>query len=467
MEKDDLRQDHEAPADLITVNVDLLNGQVAELLEHRNWSRERLAAYQQEKLRQAINHAVDASPYYRETLGEFVTNKAPIDDLPILTKRTLMANFDRIVTDRRLTRRSIEQHLDSQRAGTMLLDEYRTVATGGTSGERGVFVYDQQAWLSVVANIVRFQRMIGVLPTTRSVGIGAPSPIHLSNRFNAEMRAVRPTAPVLYVTMPIEHVVGALNAYQPEVVATYSSFIRVLAHEQQAGRLKITPRLIRAGAETLTPDIRQLARAAWNVPVIDYYPATEVGVLGQECEYVSGIHLAEDLCCFEVVDEHGRPVKPGMPGAKLLVTTFANQTLPLVRYELTDVVSLAGSPCRCGSPLARIASIEGRAEEVLRFRRKGGGVVDVPAIRMSSPLIGTGGIRQFQVAQLPERLEICISVFPEFDPEVTRMKTEETIRAILEKLDTESVRVNVRVVDGIERVGTGVKEKLVAQANRG
>jgi hypothetical protein len=74
---------------------------------------------------------------------------------------------------------------------------------------------------------------------------------------------------------------------------------------------------------------------------------------------------------------------------------------------------------------------------------------------------------QFQVAQLPERLEICISVFPEFDPEVTRMKTEETIRAILEKLDTESVRVNVRVVDGIERVGTGVKEKLVTKPDRG
>ena len=76
-----------------------------------------------------------------------------------------MLNFDRIVTDQRLTKALIEKHLESQQSGSLLFGRYLVGATGGTSRERGIFVYDRQAWLSVIANIVRFQRILGVLPT--------------------------------------------------------------------------------------------------------------------------------------------------------------------------------------------------------------------------------------------------------------------------------------------------------------
>jgi putative adenylate-forming enzyme len=450
-----------------TLDVDLVNRHAAELIERNDWPRQRLAAYQRDELKKALRHAVGASSYYSKTIGELVAHDAPLEQFPVLTKRTLMANFDRIVTDRRLTRVAVERHLDSPQAGALLLDVYLAAATGGTTGERGLFVYGKPAWLSVVANIVRFQRMLGVLPGTRTIGIGAPSPIHLSNRFYAELRAGRPGAPVLDVTMPVPHVVAALNEYQPQVLSTYPSFIRVLANEQQSGRLGISPRFIRSVAETLTPDVRILGRDAWNATVINGYASTEIGSMGQECEHVSGMHLAEDLAVYEVVDERNRPLPAGARGAKLLVTTLMNRTLPIVRYELTDIVTLAEGPCRCGSPFARLASIEGRREEVLRFPKKGGGLVDVHAIRLHSPLIGTQGVRQFQFAQLPDGVEISISVAPGFDPEAIRRKTENAIRKVLEKLDTASVRVEVRVVDRIERVGTGAKEKLVVKTGNG
>lgn len=267
--------------------------------------------------------------------------------------------------------------------------------------------------------------------------------------------------------MPVPHVVAALNEYQPEVLTTYPSFIRVLASEQQSGRLRISPRLFRSGAETLTPDVRDLARAAWNAPVLNSYSSTEVGNMGQDCEHVSGIHLAEDLAVYEVVDDRNRPVPAGVRGTKLLVTTLTNRTLPIIRYELTDVVTLATGPCRCGSPFARLASIEGRREDVLRFPKRNGGVAEVHAIRLRSPLIGMQGVRQFQLAQLPDGLEITISVLPEFDPEVARSKVELAIRTALEKFDAAPVPIRVRVVDTIARVGSGAKEKLVAQPNHG
>ena len=345
-----------------------------------------------------------------------------------------------------------------------MFGEYRAVATGGTTGERGVFVYNDGAWLSVMANIVRFQRILGVVPSTRSVGIAASSPIHMSYRFYAEARAIRPHSPPLDLMMPVPHIVEALNEYQPEVVATYPSFIRVLANEQLSGRLKIAPRLLRSGAETLTQPVVDQARSAWNAPVINSYSCTEVGLMGHECLHVSGLHLAEDLCTFEVVDEQNRPVPEGTRGAKLLVTTFTNETLPLIRYELTDLVTLTTEPCACGLPFARLASIEGRREDVLQLPKKGGGTIDVHAIRLRSPLIGTEGIRQFQLAQLQDGLEIAISVLPEFDPDEVKLRVERTVLQVLDRLTVAPMRVHVKIVDLIERAGAGAKERLVVKA---
>jgi phenylacetate-CoA ligase len=329
-----------------------------------------------------------------------------------------------------------------------------------------VFVYDRRAWMSVIASIVRSHRLLGLAPQTRSLVIGAPSPIHISNRISAELRAGRSGAPVLDVTMPVSHVVEALNDYQPEIFTTYPSFIRVLAGEQQSGRLRISPRFVRSGAETLTTEVRELARAAWDALVINSYSSTEVGHMGQQCPYTAGvIHLGEDLAVYEVADEHDRPLPAGARGAKLLVTTLTNPTLPIIRYELTDIITLAAHSCRCGSPFACIESIEGRREEVLRFPRLGGGFLDVPAIRLHNLLIGTEGIHQFQFVQLPSGLELSVAVLPGVDPEAARLKAEYGIRAVLEKLGAAPAKVDVRIVDGIARVGSGAKEKLVTKAS--
>jgi len=78
----------------------------------------------------------------------------------------------------------------------------------------------------------------------------------MTNRLFAELRAGRADVPGLAVTTPLREVVEALNAYQPEALITYPSFIRRLAEEQRAGRLRIAPRQFCSAAETLTQDVR-------------------------------------------------------------------------------------------------------------------------------------------------------------------------------------------------------------------
>jgi phenylacetate-coenzyme A ligase PaaK-like adenylate-forming protein len=68
------------------------------LIERDRWSRARLLAHQSQALARTLQHAAANSPYYRGTIGHLVARQAPPDELPILTKSKLMAEFDRIVT---------------------------------------------------------------------------------------------------------------------------------------------------------------------------------------------------------------------------------------------------------------------------------------------------------------------------------------------------------------------------------
>ncbi|WP_244621758.1 phenylacetate--CoA ligase family protein [Neomesorhizobium albiziae] len=343
------------------------------------------------------------------------------------------------------------------------MSQYRACATGGTSGERAIIVYDQPAWEVAAASYIRFLRAAGVMAKTRFIGIGSPSPFHISNRMFTELREGRPATPRLSVTTPLPEIVATLNAFLPEALITYPSFIRRLVEEQAEGRLRIAPRLMGSVAETLQPDIRELVQLTWGIGVFNGFGTTETGTRGLECEHLTGIHLPEDLIVYEVVDEANRKVAPGATGSKILITSLTNKVLPLIRYELSDMVSLADGVCRCGRPYARIASIEGRREEVLELPARGGGHVKVHAGRLRSPLVRIPGIRQFQVAQHPFGLNIRISAREDAPRDEILASVRQEIRSALLQTGADVPDIRVQLVESIERVGTGAKEKLVTR----
>jgi phenylacetate-coenzyme A ligase PaaK-like adenylate-forming protein len=413
-------------------------------------------------MRDMLRNAVKASPYYRDTIGHLVAREAPLKDFPVLTKKDLVANFDRIVTDRRLRQTDIEQHLAGERAGDLMFGQYRACATGGTSGVRAVIVYDQTAWANAAANAVRSLRTAGVTAEARLIGIGAPTPQHFSCRIYEEMRFGRSAVPRLYVTTPLPEIVAALNEFQPDAIATYPSFIRRLAEEQMEGRLKISVKRFCSSAEALMPDVRDLALQVWGATISNRFAATEMGMAGSECEHFSGMHLPEDLVAFEAVDENYRKVPSGVPGSRLLITTLTNSVLPLIRYELSDGVTVTDAPCPCGRPHARITSIEGRREHVLKFPKRGGGHVDIHAFRLSSHLIGMPGVSQYQLVPGPDDLCVRLSLRRGVPEAETRAAVERKIHSVLNELGAETP-VTVEIVKEIERTGTGAKANLVAR----
>ncbi len=116
-----------------------------------------------------------------------------------------------------------------------------------------------------------------------------------------------------------------------------------------------------------------------------------------ECDHHTGLHILEDQVLFEVVDDDYRPVPPGQPGSRLLITNLFNRTQPLIRYELNDLLTLSPDPCPCGRPFRLLKSVEGRSDDVLEMPATEGGTIKVHPLTLRSPLVGIAALSEYKI----------------------------------------------------------------------
>jgi hypothetical protein len=210
--------------------------QGAELIAGDRWSRPQLLTFQRGRLQELLAYVVAESPYYRETLGPHLDRGGVrLEQLPTLPKETLVDEFDRIVTDPSLRLVDLEEDVHGPNAGDLFLDRYRAFSTSGTTGVRALIVYSEDEFRFWVAASLRLFARAGITPQTRLVAIGAPNPLHITQQLFAAFRTGRANTPQLSVLTPIDEIVEALNAYQPEVMLTYASIAALLAQEQLRG----------------------------------------------------------------------------------------------------------------------------------------------------------------------------------------------------------------------------------------
>jgi phenylacetate-CoA ligase len=442
--------------------VEELRALTAELLTHDGWSRERLLAHQRERLLATLRHAVAASPYYREVLGaDAASPDVDLRALPTLRKETLVERFDEIVTDPRLRLADVEAHLAGPDAEQPYLGAYRVFSTSGTCGLRGLVVYDRDDMAMGIAASLRAIARQGVGPQTRLVAIGSPDPLHITRQVFAAFRAGREGVPELTVATPLDEMVEALNAYQPEALVGYPTIAGLLADEQIEGRLHIAPRILAFGSEPTTADILARLGAAWGVQPANVYASTEVVVIAVSSPEDRALDVCEDLAVVEVVDEHGDPVPAGTPGHHILVTNLASRTLPLIRYEIGDVVTPVGGPSPTGRPYRRFAAVEGRSGDILRLPARRGGTVAVHPYRLGRPLGAFPEVRQFQFGWEAGGIAVDVVLRASAATDVPE-RLGAALAAELEAAGAVAPPVAVRAVDAIAREsGPGAKLKLV------
>jgi hypothetical protein len=291
---------------------------------------------------------------------------------------------------------------------------------GGSSGRRGIFAFGWREWAEAYAGFIRPSFWdLAVSPELAGVPvkmamIGARNATHMTSAMPQTF--ANPAADVvrLPVSQPIDQIVAGLNAYQPLVLMGYPSMLNLLAAEAGAGRLRILPWRITITSEPLLPEVRRALAESFGAPVANMYGTSEAGPMGAGCWRSPGIHLCDDLVIVEPVDTLGRPVPPGTRSDKVLVTTISNPTLPLIRFELTDQVTVLDTPCRCGSAHTLIADVEGRLDDA--FTYPGGRVVHPHVFR--SVLGRDRRVVEYQVRQTPSGAEVLVVGAPA-DPAAT------------------------------------------------
>lgn len=423
------------------------------------WNADRVSAERERGLRALLGVAKERSPWHRERLAHIDADTASERDLsriPPMTKDEMMANFDGIVTDRRLSRDVVERHLDSLEDDAYLFDEFHAVASGGSSGTRGIFVYDWAGWLTCRLLLMRYatrtmRRLFGAdaAPTLGYVAAGKATHMTYAmvRTFGSGAGAVAVPA-----TLPVSEIVARLNALQPDILGGYPSMLYALAGEATAGRLTIRPRIVRAGSEPLLPEMRAAMESAWACEVVNTLGTSE-GASASSCGQSEGMHLNEDLVIFEMVDRDGNPVAPGVRAAKMYITNLYNLAQPLIRYELTDETMVLEGPCACGSAMRRISDIEGRSDDVFTYA---GGVVVHPLI-FRSRLGHERNIVEYRVTQTPRGAEVAVRTQGDVDVAAVARDLE----AELSRLGLATPVVSVGTVDAFDRQATGKLKRFV------
>jgi phenylacetate-CoA ligase len=434
------------------------------LLERLDWSAELLATHRQAELRRLVRVAKDLSPWHRKRLSNVdadEVDESMLAELPVMTKNDLITNFDEIVTDDRLRLDVVEDHLDSLTGDAYLFDRYHACASGGSTGRRGVFVYDWDTWSIMYWSILRYEiralRQQAAQPTAAVLGavVAASHATHYSSAIAQTFASGDIELRCFPVTLPIDEIVSGLNAYQPTLLGGYPSAFPALVNEAREGRLRIAPARISFAGEPLLPEIRAALEQTWNVPVINIYGASEFGCHAS-CGLGSWVHLSDDLVIVEPVDAAGRPVVPGACADKIYVTNLFNHTMPLIRYEVTDQLRLIQGPCPCGSAHRRIADPQGRQDDCFRY-----GDLTVNAHVFRSVLGRRRNVVEYQVRQTASGADVAVRCIGPVDcvdvaAEITRD---------LKTLGMDSPEITVVPVDHLERIASSGKLKRFIPLN--
>jgi phenylacetate-CoA ligase len=146
------------------------------------------------------------------------------------------------------------------------------------------------------------------------------------------------------------------------------------------------------------------------------------------------------------------------------VTNLYNLVQPIIRLEVSDILTLESELCRCGRTLVRARAIEGRSDDVLRLPGQKGGEVAVHPIEFGI-VTRDRDVREYQVLQEGSFLRILVVPRREAGGGLeTRLRHAVSRR--LAELGVEEPQVTVERREELARSSDGKLQMVVANPAR-
>lgn len=326
-------------------------------------SPERIKAFQEEKLAEALAYLKANSPYYRRMFAENgieISRIKKLEDLaqiPFTEKKDLqLFNWDFLCCDR--------------------ADVVDYVTTSGTLGEPVTFACTEKDLRRLALNEKKSFECAGLrhgdtlqLMTTIDKRFMAGLAYFLGIReMGASIIRVGNGIPELQW--------DTIQRLKPTAIMCVPSFIpRLIQYAEDHGidyKSSSVKKIIGIGEGMRDQEFNlnllgRRIKEKWDVELYATYSSTEMGATFAECPYGMGGHVHPELIIVEIIGEDDKPVPDGQVG-EIVVTTLGVEGMPLLRFRTGDMAAKRTGQCRCGRNSFRLTPLVGRKNNMIKFK---------------------------------------------------------------------------------------------------
>ncbi len=421
--------------------------------------REAVLRDQSRRVQRMAAQAYRFVPYYRETFGKLglrpsdFRTAADLAKLPILERRRIQSDPERFLSKARSAGRSVCFH------------------TAGSTGQPLAVTHELQAVLLIAVYGQRYHDCFAAqFPLrwgggSRETWIFPPvgSTVMAIRRLQMDniLLAKKLAAPRQFLSMldSPEKNIPLINAYKPDIIHSYGSYLEVLfARLQATGEAFHRPKAVGFGGDGLSVSARRMIQDYFGIPVFGLYSCVEAPSLAFECEGHRGLHINEDLYPLRVVDSSGRSLPPGEEG-EVVISNLVNRAMILLNYRLGDLAMLLPEPCSCGRSLPLMSLPSGRKDDW--FELPSGERVHASLLY---PLLKyEQDVLQFQVTQegpLDFRVALVVKT------SCPRPEVERRLAAAFDRVFGEKNRLRISFVSFIPRTPSGKVRPFVFSSAR-
>lgn len=325
------------------------------------WSKEKIEAFQELRLRDALDYVMRNSVFYQNYFAGIDISKilslADLQSLPFTNK----------------------DHLHAQNDDFLCVPRNKVVdfaSTSGTSGSPVTFALtdadlDRLAYneaLSLECSGVKKGDTVQLMTTLDRQFMAGLAYFLGMRKLGASVVRVGAGIPGLQW--------DAIEKYKPTYLITVPSFlVKMIEYAESYGIDYKNSSVVGAvciGESLRNEDFSPNALASkisekWDIGLFSTYASTEMSTAFAECEAMEGGHHHPDLIIVEVVDEDGSQVEEGQSG-ELVVTTLGVEAMPLVRFKTGDIVTAHYGSCSCGRNSLRLGSVIGRKQQMIKYK---------------------------------------------------------------------------------------------------
>jgi phenylacetate-CoA ligase len=426
--------------------------QLYQMKRQAKWSIAKMQKEQNKKLRKLLHYAWNYSGYYSRAFQEAGITAEQLDTLPLsafptIDKQTLLTQFASLITVPGVTQEKLREFDESEQVtNDCYQGKYHVVHSSGSTGKPGYFIYDESAWQTMLLGIIRGALWNMNMFQILKLLAGKPHIAYIAatdGRYGGVMavgdgiEGVGAEQLQLDIKCPLSQWSSELTEFQPDILIGYPTAIKIVAEQMQQGTIALpgVKRIVTCG-EPLSTGMRNYLEKIFPVNIMNIYGSSESLAFGVEANKKEGMLLFDDMNIIEVEDE------------SVYITALYNYAQPLIRYKISDRLTLQAAERNDPYPYTRALGLMGRNEDILWFEDGNGNREFLHPLAVEGFCIE--GLMDYQFRQLSkDAFEMKAEVSADAKKEEIHREMLQQMKKILHEKKLDYVQFYVNFVEQI------------------